>query len=300
MRILQAGVVALGLSTFSAGAYALPFYEGFDYPAGNLNDAANINPSVNAKWYSSLPSPTTATEDRVLVVSGSLNGSAPLPESVGGMASFGGPGRTDRIAIGGNHTSANTTNIFYSLLMQVTDLTGTAAGGATVFGFNNTVINTDDTTAQPSAITGRIIIKPAPTAGTYFLGASKTGTGGDFVGVGETDPTYNVGDTVFVVGRYTFNTDSSTDDTFSMWINPSPSTFADDNLMPAPNLTATLGGDFVTIATLLLRQTTAIVPAGLLFDEIRVDKSWAGVTPEPSALGLLAMGGAMLLRRSKR
>jgi hypothetical protein len=220
------------------------------------------------------------------------------------MATFGGSGRTDRIFLG---TNRNSGSVYYSLLMKVTDLTGTGATGGTIFGFNNTAQSAanHDTATQPSAISGRLLVK-AIDASTYQIGASKSsGTAADFRFTPIDAPFTTNSDTVFIVGRYTFNTGSGTDDVFDLWVNPSSTTFADDALMPAPTLTATTGADGGQVATVILRQTNAVVPAGLQFDELRVDTRWAHVTsnlvPEPGSLALLsAVAAGMLIRRRKR
>jgi hypothetical protein len=293
--------IALAIGLSAASARAAIFYEPFDYPTGDLH--LNINPSNTQPWYSSAASPVTATTDRVQVSAGSLSASG-MPASVGNSATFGGAGRTDRIYLG---TNRNSGSVYYSLTMTVTDLTGTGAAGATIFGFNNTAQTAanDDSAGQPSAISGRLLVK-AIDANTYQIGASKSsGSAIDFQFTPIGAPFTINTDTVFLVGRYTFNTASGTDDTFALWVNPSSSTFADDALAPAPTLTAATGGDGGQIATIILRQTTAVVPAGLQFDEVRVDTTWAHVTsnlvPEPASLGLLGGAAAtMLLRRRKR
>jgi len=285
--------------TLSGAAPAAVFYEPFDYAAGNLG--LNVNPSVNQTWYSSAVG--AGADDRVQVSTGNLSATG-LPDSVGSMATFGGSGRTDRIFLGANRNSGS---VYYSLLMKVTDLTGTGATGATIFGFNNTpqtALN-HDTAGQPTAISGRLLVKVIDaTAGTYQIGASKSsGTAADFV-FSPTAFTTNA-DTIFLVGRYTFNP-SAGDDTFDLWVNPAPETFADDALMPVPTLTATTGADGGQIATVVIRQTSAVVPAGLQFDELRVDTRWAHVTsnlvPEPASLSTLTVAAAAgtMLRRRKR
>ena len=301
MRKFVAGsaVLALAISTTTQAAV---FYEPFDYPTGDLG--LKVNPSVNQTWYSTLAS---GTDDRVQVSAGSLS-KAGLPDSVGNMSTFGGAGRTDRIFLGQNRTSGT---VYYSLLMNVTDLTGAATGGATIFGFNNTAQNATNhnTAAQPTAISGRLLIKPVDiAAGTYQIGAGKAG--GNAANFTFTDVAlpFRTNSTVFIVGRYTFSDVVGDNDVFDMWINPSPTTFADDTLTPTPNLTtsslATPGADGGQIATIILRQFTAVVPTGLQFDEIRVDTTWAHATsnlvPEPASLGMLGIAAASLVRRRKR
>ncbi len=300
MRKFVAGgaVLALAISTTT---HAAVFYEPFDYPTGNLG--LNVNPSVNQTWYSTVAS---GADDRVQVATGNLSTTG-LPDSVGNMASFGGAGRTDRIFLGQNRTTGE---VYYSLLMNVSDLTGAATGGATIFGFNNTpqtALN-HDTAGQPTAISGRLLVRPIDiAAGTYQIGAGKAGgNAANFTFTDAATP-YNANSTVYIVGRYTFNAGAD-NDVFDMWINPSPATFADDALIPTPDLTtstlATPGADGGQIATIILRQASAVVPAGVQFDEIRVDTTWAHATsnlvPEPASLGALGVAAVALMRRRRR
>jgi len=244
-------------SCASSAAHAAMMYEPFDYNTGNLGLNTNSNGQT---WYSSA---TSGTDDRVQVTSGSLTAPAGLPPSVGNATTFGGAGRTDRIGM--NLGNINSGQVYYSLLLKVSDLTGTTAGGATVFGFNNTLQTAanHDTATQPSTISGRLIIRPLASSPSsrYEIGIHKSaGTTGEFqFAPGD----FGLSDTVFLVGRYTFNTVSGTDDTFDLWVNPSSATFGDDSLIPLPTKTESAGGDTNTIATLILRQTNLIVPAAM-------------------------------------
>jgi hypothetical protein len=296
-KLISGAAIALAVST---SAQAAVFYEPFDYPTGNLG--LNVNASVNQTWYSTVAS---GADDRVQVSAGNLS-TAGMPASVGNMATFGGAGRTDRIFLGQNR---NTGTVYYSLMMNVADLTGTAASGATIFGFNNTAQTAanHDTAGSPTAISGRLLVKAIDIgAGTYQIGAGKAGGNAANFTFTPVDQPFSANSTVFIVGRYTFNAGAD-NDLFEMWINPSPTTFSDDTLTPTPDLTtavlATPGADGGQIATVILRQASAVVPAVLEFDEIRVDTTWAHVTsnlvPEPASLGMLG-AAALLIRRRKR
>ena len=298
MRKFVAGSAILALA-ISTTAHAAVFYEPFDYPTGPLHQS--VNPGNNQKWYSSAPSPATAIDDRVQVVSGGLSKDG-LPASVGNSVTFGDAGRTDRIYFGTNRSSGS---VYYSLLLNVTDLTDGAVGGATIAGFNNTPQTdaNDDTAAQPTAISGRLILKPVGTTG-YQVGAGKaSGTASSFAFTPVETP-FALNENVLIVGRYTFNTGSTTDDVFDMWVNPSSATFADNALEPAPTISSTTLGDGGQIATFILRQTDNVVPAGIQMDELRVDTTWAHVTsnlvPEPASLGVLGAAAMSLFIRRRR
>src|SRR5439155_15824515 len=91
--------------------------------------------------------------------------------------------------------------------------------------------------------------------------------------------------TIFIVGRYQFNTSSLTDDIASLWINPSLATFGADS-PPAPSLTVTAGPDIGNsspqIASFVLLQRglgNTNQPATVMADELRIGPTWASVTP---------------------
>jgi hypothetical protein len=101
---------------------------------------------------------------------------------------------------------------------------------------------------------------------------------------------FTTSDTVFIVGRYTFNSGSSTDDTCDMWINPDPSTFG-INPPPPPTVgpVGAGGADMTTIDRFVLRYASGYT--GRHFDEVRVGFDWAGVTPPAQpALDVVRVG----------
>jgi hypothetical protein len=132
------------------------------------------------------------------------------------------------------------------------------------------------------------------TSSTFALGTSKASTvASDCVW----DPiTRSVGDTLFVVGSYTLNSGSSSDDVSQMWINPSSSTFGDPSA-PAYTLQATTGGDITSgwIASFVLENRDAKESSGIM-DELRFG-TWADVTavPEPSTVVLAGFGALALV-----
>ena len=71
MRVRITTLAAATMLGLAGTASAAIFYEPFDYAVGNLG--LNTNPSNGQAWYSSLPTPTTATDDRVQVVAGNLS-----------------------------------------------------------------------------------------------------------------------------------------------------------------------------------------------------------------------------------
>jgi len=108
-------------------------------------------------------------------------------------------------------------------------------------------------------------------------------------------------------GRAGNPTPAETDDIASLWINPSSSTFG--GFDPAGALTNTNGNDIPTNSTtnnhtlqsFILRQNgTAAnnqIPAGIIYDELRVGTNYADVTPvipEPGSLALVTVALGLL------
>jgi hypothetical protein len=281
--------LALELAAASASAATL-VAEPFNYATGDLH--LNVAPNGNT-WYSSA---TNGTADRVQVVSGSLSYPGLAP-STGNSVSFGDSGRTDRLAF----TSQNSGTVYYSFLLNITDLTSTAATGGAIVGFNNTAqtSGTDDSAANPTNIVTRTVIKPITGNTTYQIGLNKvSGTAGDFL---FDSGTFNINQTYLIVGSYTFIA-GLTNDESKLWVNPSAGTFGAGSA-PATVLSQTLGTDNTVVATFILRQIDNIVPSGVQIDELRVGTTWADVTPvpEPTAISALALATAgMMARRARR
>ncbi len=132
-----------------------------------------------------------------------------------------------------------------------------------------------------------------PSLTAYTIGIYKGG--GTVNGVIATNSlgsplTFTTSDTVFIVGRYQFNTNAA-DDTVDMWINPDPSTFG-VNPAPAPTVGPIGAGvtDIATIDRFVLRDAGGY--GGRNFDEVRVGFDWAGVTPPAPPSLAIALAGA--------
>jgi Immunoglobulin domain len=122
---------------------------------------------------------------------------------------------------------------------------------------------------------------------SYKLNVQTNGGGGYNLGVFKGAGTVNGSfapnnfsdsDVVFIVGRYTFNTAAGNDDTCDLWLNPSSSTFGQDN-PPAPTIAAIGAGvtDNAQIDRFLFRAAGG--PTKHTADELRVGVNWASVTP---------------------
>ena len=267
---------------------AVPFYDPFDYPVDA--DLAGQSPNGGVDLWAAMGTNGVSGTDPITIAAGSLTVPGLAPP-LGNSITFGGLGLTDRISIG---TPINSGTTYYSFAFSVTDLGGLNTSGGFLAGFNSA---TGTAAGQPTAIGTRVLTRASGSG--FQVGLEKnSGMGANFV----FDPeVFDIGETIFVVGSYTFVA-GTTNDVSELWINPDPLTF-ESALAPPPTLTAPLaGGDLTQIASFLFRQgNAATVPGVVVADEIRVDSSWAGVTPvpEPGSAALLALGAAGLVARRK-
>ena len=180
-------------------------------------------------------------------------------------------GPSARLNLGSSVTSGT---LYYSFALKVTDLGSLNTSGGFVVAFNNSSGNQGGT---PSVIATCLMMRSiSGDPGGFNIGVRKVASG-----TPTWSPTaFHLNDVIFVVGSYTFNTGTTTDDVAKMWLNPNPSTFG--GATPADDLvhsdTAT---DFTTIASLVFfrRVTATLQPADMFSDEIRVGRTWADVTP---------------------
>jgi len=289
--LIGSGIVWLG-GIVTAGAALV--YDGFNYTAGA--DLVGQSPNGGGTSWAATGTSGAGGSDPIVIASGSLTVPG-LAAPGGNSITFGGLGLTDRLSIG---TAISSGTIYYSFAFKVQDVTGLTATGGFFAGFNNSV---GTQTGQPTIIGARVLTRLSGSG--YNIGISKNSSAlADF----SFDTTLrNVGDTIFVVGSYTFNTGTALDDLAQLWINPNPSTFGSASA-PLPDLSAPTGAasgnpDLGSIASFLFRQGNATaVPPIVIADELRVDTTWAGVTPvpEPSAAITALLAGAGLLSRRRR
>jgi hypothetical protein len=95
-------------------------------------------------------------------------------------------------------------------------------------------------------------------------------------------------DVIFLVGSYSFNSGSTTDDVSQLWINPPASTFGQAAVPPAA-LTNIAGTDLSGIASVVLFNRNAAEPATIIADEVRFGSSWASVTPPAESQAVPAL-----------
>ena len=270
---------------FTASVYALPDYEPFADATGSGGTSYTVGQTLvgqtdagGQSWYRAGPISTTTPT----IVSGNLTYSG-LPASQGNSVSFGLNGESARLNLSSAVTSGT---IYYSFLMNVSSIANlptTSTAGIFWAGFNNTPGSQATT---PSVVGTRLYART--TTGGFQLGVnenSSTSTTWD------TTDTFSTGNTMFIVGSYTFNPGTG-DDVSALWINPTIGSAT----APAATISATGGSDLSTIASFVLFDRNAIEPSVTIY-ELRIG-TWADVTgvPEPSSMVLAGFGfGALAL-----
>lgn len=228
----------------------LPYYESFDYTAGNSLGAEQMWTNVN-------------TGDLITATTGSLAFTGLT--TVGNSVSF----SADGIDCFSPITSINSGTVYYSFLMKIGSMTGvTDANGGYLAGFGETNTNlgatlwtkrVDDTNFNLG-----VEVRTANAANTTFNTTS-----------------YQTGQTYFVVVGYTFNAATGADDVVSLWVDP---------VVGSPEPTATItdshaATDIPSISRFFLRQDSATeTPTDVQIDELRIGTAWADVVPATASL----------------
>jgi hypothetical protein len=251
---------ALGMATSSVAVLtvsassptSLIAYEPFNYAPNQLLTAASTNWTLNGSGNDSLVAPFGLT----------IPG---LAASSGNSVTNGGSGAGIRFSLGSTNTSGD---IYYSFAMRI-DSVGTA------FTAVNSFIAALVDPTSPSFYGARLTPRTNTVAGQYNLGVSKINSTvawatNDFV----------EGQVLFIVARYTFNTVTTGDDQADLWINPDSSTFGATSAPPSAASAPQAGTDLNLISQFTFRQNSAAnTPAAITYDELRIGKTWADVTP---------------------
>ena len=226
---------------------------------------ANLIGQTNASggyWTQAGPSGSQPTIQAGSLSVGGLSGPS------GNSVVFGGNGMSARFNPGTNTASGTW---FYSLIVRLADIIGLSSSGVFWAGFNN---SSGTQTTTPLSVGTRVVTRAAP--GGFNVGLDKSsGSTPSFV---FTPAVFTPSDIIFLVGSYTFNSSSTTDDVSQLWINPSASTFG-LAAAPAATLTNSAGTDLSGIASFVLFNRSASEPTAIIADEVRVGASWASVTP---------------------
>ena len=227
----------------------LPYYEGFDYTAGNSLGAEQMWTNANSG-------------DNILATTGSLSYTGLT--SNGNSIVFDGAGIDCFSPI--TPTSAGT--VYYSFLMNVSTMTGVSdSNGGYLAGFGETSTNLGAT------LWTKRIDDTSYNLGIEVRTANATNTTFD-------TNVYQTGQTYLVVVGYAFNAATGSDDVVSLWVNPvvgSPE--------PAATITDTHAAtDLNNVSYFFLRQDSATETPTVQIDELRIGTAWADVVPATAGL----------------
>jgi hypothetical protein len=227
----------------------LPYYEGFDYTAGNSLGAEQMWTNVNSG-------------DNIMATAGSLSYTGLT--TTGNSVLFDGAG----IDCFSPFTETSTGTVYYSFLMNIGSMTGVTDANGGYFagiGENSTTLGAtlwtkrvDDTNFNLG-----IEVRTANAANTTYSTTS-----------------YQTGQTYFVVVGYTFNTATAADDVVSLWVNPTVNA-----AMPTATLTDSHAAtDLLNASTFFLRQDSTTETPTVQVDELRIGTAWADVVPQTASL----------------
>ena len=255
--------------------FPLPYYEPFDYPGG-----ITLAGQTNGNFLSWADVGTSTAGPFVATVAGSL-GISGLAPGVGNTIQFGGLGKSARFSFSAG-TAVTSGTLYYSFIFRILDSIGLSPTGIFFAGFNNSI---GTQTAQPSVVGTRLYIRSV--ADGFNLGLAKNSSlSNQWVW---DDHVFTNGQPIFVVGAYTFNSGTSSDDVSTMWLDPVPSFFG-SNQPPAASLTTADGSDMTAnqIASFVFFQRDVTEPAAVQADELRIGTTWASVTPPAQIFTALA------------
>jgi predicted esterase len=277
----------------STASGALVLYEPFSYPVGNsldgidgalVNAGGQTAPNGN-KWfpagYSTQTDFNALVGTQVVDLNLAVDG---LQQATGNAVWYGGNGYTTRLATG----SLNSGTVYASFAFRIFDITGLVSTGGVVAGFNNTP---GPQTISPTVYSASLRVRPTPDTtdnpANYNIGLRKNPSSTTVWDSGVFTASDD-GPIQFAVTSYTFNSASAMDDTVSLYLNPTPSTFGGATPTSGTILSAADGSDIASgqIGTFLLRQAMqGAAPQGIVFDELRIGTTWADVTPAQASSG---------------
>jgi hypothetical protein len=251
-------LLALTLSTaVFFGQQAPPFVEPFDYTA-----AATLQ--TQAGWA------LLNSGDDLLIASPSLTYSG-LAASTGNKLKFDGAG----IDAGKDFANVAANTVYYSLLLNVTDLTPTTSTTGGYFaGFVQ---------GTGSSFGATLWVKKID-ANTFNLGVNPRTTAANTVFA---STAYNINQTYLVVVSYTFNA-AAGDDAVKLWINP---TIGGAEPTATASAINTGGTDLTGISRFLVRQGSATDTPFVELDELRIATTYNDATTTTTALSASKFNG---------
>jgi autotransporter-associated beta strand protein len=303
------GVLALAATRVSAQLVYEPFDYGTASVGTNLGHTSTgvpdpftgyLNPMVGQTWFDVQTGVGTGTPHELMISSGNL-----VPGYTSALAPATGNGVTFNVSTSASRpallavapTGVTSGTTYYSFTLRIDDLTNAPVGTAGAF-FAGLTPNTGTTTTNVGTVGARLHIRRDTADSTKFNLGIKSNTNTNTLGItydylADTNSAsgaalFNVADSIFIVGSYTFGAGAG-DDVSALWINPAATSFGAGT---APARGAGVSGitdmavnggadanfDSSGIGSIMLRQGNTLIPQGISVDELRVDTTWAGVT----------------------
>jgi hypothetical protein len=302
---------AAALSVVPMAKATLLVTEPFGYSTGPLT--GNVNPTSSLPWSFT----GGIAQGTTVVTPGLSNPFSNLQITPSGNADQTSKAKTgaDRIGLGttilDGSQSTNTSNIYYSMLLNVNAITSyTSTAGSFIAGLNNLT----GTAAATLTTAGGVLCIAAPTTGStgsnFVLGVGQNNTpssGTSNARVFDEADTYTSSDTLFVVVDYQINPGAN-NDTAKLYVykdSGSVPVSEPGTALATSDDSVTLGGDTTTSGngfnSFFLRNN-ASEPTDITVDEVQVGTTWADVvpTPEPASIGLLGLSLPLMARRRRR
>ena len=277
------GAVTIVTNPLTAGHPIFePFNDATSSNGTSYANGANLPGQTNAQGYAWFAAGSGGGGEP-MIQSGALTVPGLIAVSTNSVTYGGVAGISTRLDLGVPGSSSTFiggagVTLYYSMAFQVNILGGlTTTNPAFIAGFNNSA---GAQTGQPSIVGARLYARLDGSG--YDLGIDKDDSTTSNV-VWEPNP-YSINTTYFIVAAYTFSgSPAATNDTVSLWVNPPTNTFG--GTAPAPDVTTSIGGNMGStsptdvIASFLLREASALEPAGMTVDDVSVGATWADVTP---------------------
>ena len=242
----QLALALILVAAMARGGVPLPFYDGFNYPEGNLNAVAT------PVW---VVGNGSTTFEIAVSNAAALVGPPGFPASTGRGVRRAPSGTARRSVLGFASVPAVAGNTVYvSFLLNVQ----TPPAGTELIGYLD-----NNNTSQGSPQCG-IFVAPGPRVGI----GKKSSTPGFLM------PTNLAPGTHLVVARYTFQAGN---DAVDLWVDPPASSYG--LLEPPPPLGGTTGGSDPASLDYFQIVTSAGAGSVMYLDEFRIGTRWADVVP---------------------
>jgi len=271
IQALMKSLACLSALVFvTTSSLAAPLYEPFNFAAGAtlIGQTASFD---SVTWQQA--GPNAGLTNQPMIVAGNLEYPG-RPPSKGNSVLLGGNGCSARFSFQNVHTIRRG-SLYYSFLMQVTDLTGISTDGVFWVGFNNTQ-------GSQTAVVGSggacLIIRGVVENGAtnrFQIGISKNA--GQIAAAGFSTNLFTANETILIVASYDYQPDGA--EVSRVWINPDPATFGAGSDPPHDALAPNTGTALNNIRSFVLCNRNDAEPRRVIVDDLLIGTSWADVVP---------------------